>query len=213
MQGPAGRQGSSVKGFIMQLAELIFLAVGLSMDAFAVSITKGLQIKKMRFRYAVIPGIWFGVFQALMPVIGFLLGSTFCGLIENIDHWIAAVILGLIGGNMIREAVTEKEENEGEAKTGKDEGPDMGFVTMLLLAVATSIDALAIGLSFAFLKVDIVPAVTCIGLITCGLSIAGVYVGHAFGSRFKKGAAILGGGILIAIGVKILLEHLGILVF
>ena len=186
----------------MGLIQLVVLAVGLSMDAFAVSICKGLSIRKLRLRQALVVGAWFGAFQALMPAAGWLLGSAFTDLIESVDHWIAFVLLSLIGGNMIREALSHEEE---------DADPSLAPVTMLLLAVATSIDALAVGVTFAFLRVDILPAVTLIGACTFLISAAGVKIGNVFGSRYKSGAELAGGAVLVLIGVKILLEHLGVL--
>jgi len=185
----------------MHFAELFFIAVGLSMDAFAVSVCKGLSVRKLRPRHLLLAGLYFGGFQALMPVIGWLLGSRFETLIVSVDHWIAFGLLSLIGGNMIKESFSPEEEMND----------DFGVKTMLLLAVATSIDALAVGITFAFLSVKILPAAGLIGLTTFLLSMAGVWIGQAFGARFKAGAERLGGVILILIGVKILLEHLGIL--
>ena len=185
----------------MGLLELFILAVGLSMDAFAVSICKGLSVGRVRPVHMLTAGLWFGGFQALMPFLGWLLGSQFQALITNIDHWIAFVLLAFIGGNMVR-----------ESRSG-EEGQDCSFspAAMLPLALATSIDALAVGVTFAFLKVLILPAVVFIGLTTFVLSAAGVQVGAAFGSRFQSRAELAGGVILILMGAKILLEHLGIL--
>ena len=188
----------------MGFAELFLLAVGLSMDAFAVAVCKGLSIQKLKLRHAAIVGAWFGVFQALMPVIGYLLGSAFADMIEAVDHWIAFALLALIGGNMIREALSKEEE---------DCDPSLAPVTMLLLAVATSIDALAVGVTFAFLRVDVVPAVTLIGMCTFAISAVGVKIGNVFGVRYKSKAELAGGVVLVVIGLKILLEHLGILAF
>ena len=189
----------------MGLAELVLLAVGLSMDAFAVSICKGLGMKKINLKVAVVLGLFFGGFQAGMPVIGWALGSQFMGIIGPIDHWIAFILLAFIGFNMIRESREEAEEEK--AFTG------VNFKELLLLSVATSIDALAVGVTFAFLQVKIVPAVTIIGCTTFVLSLAGVYVGNVFGARYKSRAELTGGVILILIGLKILLEHLGVLSF
>ena len=186
----------------MGLGELFILAVGLSMDAIAVSVCKGLSIRNLKLRHAVIVGAWFGAFQALMPAAGWLLGSAFTSLIESVTHWIAFVLLSLIGGNMIREALGHEEE---------EADPSLAPVTMLLLAVATSIDALAVGVTFAFLKVTILPAVTFIGAITFALSALGVKLGNLFGARYKSTAELFGGAVLILIGAKILLEHLGLL--
>ena len=191
----------------MGLVELFLLAVGLSMDAFAVSICKGLGMKKINFEVAVVLALFFGGFQAGMPLIGWALGSQFLGIIGPIDHWIAFILLAIIGGKMIWEATTEGED-EGD---GKDADKiDLG--EYLMLAIATSIDALAVGISFAALSVDIVPAVTFIGVITFCFTIAGVVIGHFFGARYEKPATIVGGVVLILIGLKVLLEHLGILV-
>ena len=186
----------------MGFLELLLLAVGLSMDAFAVSVCKGLCMKKADLRAQAICGAWFGGFQALMPLLGWLLGSRFSRYIEKFDHWIAFILLALIGANMIREAVSGKEE---------DVDSSLKFGEMFLMAVATSIDALAVGVSFAFLNVSIVPAVTCIGVITFVISAIGVKIGSIFGARYKARAEIAGGVILIIIGLRILLQHLGIL--
>lgn len=188
----------------MGLLELFLLAVGLSMDAFAVSICKGLSIRSLKVRQALIVGLWFGAFQALMPTIGYLLGSAFTSLIESVDHWIAFVLLAIIGGNMIREGVK-----------GDDEkcDPSLSFGVMLMLAVATSIDALAVGVTFAFLRVELLPAVTLIGLTTFVISAAGVKIGHLFGTRYQAKAELFGGAVLVLIGLKILLEHLGVINF
>lgn len=187
----------------MSIFELFLIAIGLSMDAFAVSICKGLAMKKMDLGKACIVGLWFGGFQGLMPLIGFLLGQSFESYITSIDHWIAFVLLSLIGISMIREALSKEEE---EANASLD------FKTMFLLALATSIDALAIGVTFAFLKVRIVPAISLIGATTFVLSAIGVKIGNVFGIRYKAKAEVAGGIILIGMGCKILLEHLGILI-
>ena len=187
----------------MHFAELFLIAVGLSMDAFAVSICKGLSVKKLCPRHVLLAGLYFGGFQFLMPVLGWLLGYRFEALITSIDHWIAFGLLALIGGKMIKESFSDAEELSD----------DFGVKTMLLLAVATSIDALAVGITFAFLSVRILPAAGLIGVTTFLISAAGIGIGHAFGARFKSGAERLGGVILILIGLKILLEHLGILTF
>lgn len=184
----------------MGLIELFLIAVGLSMDAFAVSVCKGLAMPKCTFKKAAIVGLWFGGFQALMPAIGYILGAQFQETIASIDHWIAFVLLALIGGNMIREAL-DNDEEEADAS--------LDVKTMFLLAVATSIDALAIGITFAFLKVNIIPAVCFIGSVTFIISFAGVKIGNVFGARYKNKAEIVGGVILILLGLKILLEHLG----
>ena len=186
----------------MGLIELFLIAVGLSMDAFAVSVCKGLAMPKCTFKKAAIVGLWFGGFQALMPAIGYVLGAQFQEAIASIDHWIAFVLLALIGGNMIHEAL-DNDEEEADAS--------LDVKTMFLLAVATSIDALAIGITFAFLKVNIIPAVCFIGIVTFIISFAGVKIGNVFGDRYKNKAEIVGGIILILLGLKILLEHLGFL--
>lgn len=187
----------------MGFFELFLIAVGLSMDAFAVSICKGLGTKRLSLRRALLVGLYFGGFQALMPLLGWLLGSRFEELIRSVDHWVAFFLLLVIGGNMIKES---RSEAEGLSD-------DFGFKTMLLLAVATSIDALAVGISFAFLSVDILPAALLIGCTTFLLSAAGCYIGRAFGAKYKSGAELTGGIILILIGLKILLEHLGLIHF
>lgn len=194
----------------MGFAELVFLAVGLSMDAFAVSICKGLGMKKINLKVAVVLGLFFGGFQAGMPVIGWALGSQFMGIIGPIDHWIAFILLAFIGGKMLREAFTE-DEGEGEGEGDGKDAEKIDLAEYLILAIATSIDALAVGISFAALSVDIVPAVSLIGVTTFIFSVAGVAIGHTFGSRYEKPATIVGGVVLILIGLKILLEHLGIL--
>ena len=186
----------------MGLIELFLIAVGLSMDAFAVSVCKGLAMPKCTFKKAAIVGLWFGGFQALMPAIGYILGAQFQETIASIDHWIAFVLLALIGGNMIHEAL-DNDEEEADAS--------LDVKTMFLLAVATSIDALAIGITFAFLKVNIIPAVCFIGIVTFIISFAGVKIGNVFGARYKNKAEIVGGVILILLGLKSLLEHLGCL--
>lgn len=194
----------------MGLAELVLLAVGLSMDAFAVSICKGLGMKKINLKVAVVLGLFFGGFQAGMPVIGWALGSQFMGIIGPIDHWIAFILLAFIGGKMLWEAFTEDEDEDEDEGDGEDaEKIDLG--EYLILAIATSIDALAVGISFAALSVDIMPAVSLIGITTFIFSVAGVAIGHTFGARYEKPATIVGGVVLVFIGLKILLEHLGIL--
>ena len=186
----------------MGIVELLLLAVGLSMDAFAVSVCKGLSAGRVTLTHAITVGLWFGGFQGLMPFLGWLLGSRFQGLIASIDHWIAFLLLGLIGLNMIRESRNREEESLGTSFAPR---------AMLPLAVATSIDALTVGITFAFLQVDILPAITFIGLTTFLLSAAGVQVGALFGARFRGKAELAGGLILMLMGIKILLEHLGIL--
>ena len=177
----------------MGLAELVLLAIGLSMDAFAVSICKGLGMKKINLKVAVVLGLFFGGFQ-------------FMGIIGPIDHWIAFILLAFIGGKMLWEAFTEDEDG-GDGKDAEK----IDLAEYLILAIATSIDALAVGISFAALSVDIVPAVSLIGATTFIFSVAGVAIGHTFGARYEKPATIVGGVVLILIGLKILLEHLGIL--
>ena len=185
----------------MSLFTLFITAVGLSMDAFAVSICKGLALKKINLKKACLAGLWFGGFQALMPLLGYLLGSRFKQAVESLDHWIAFVLLSLIGINMIKEALSKDEEKADASLSAR---------AMLPLAVATSIDALAVGVTYAFLQVDILPAVSFIGVITFVLSALGMKVGSVFGTRYKSKAEIAGGVILIFIGLKILAEHLGI---
>ena len=189
----------------MGILELLLLAVGLSMDAFAVSICKGLCMRKADLKSMAICGGWFGGFQGLMPLIGFLLGSLFAAAIEAIDHWVAFGLLGIIGVNMLKEAFEpEKCECTEEA--------DLSVKTMFVMAVATSIDALAVGISLAMAgNVNIWLAALFIGLCTCGFSAAGVKIGNVFGSKFEKKAQLAGGLILILLGLKILLEHLGII--
>ncbi len=187
----------------MDFLSLLMLAVGLSMDAFAVAVCKGLALKKITFRHALTVGLWFGGFQALMPLLGYLLAAQFREAITAYAHWIAFALLVLIGGNMIREAVFEKEAPETDSA--------LSFKSMLLLAVATSIDALAVGVTFAFLDVRIGPSALLIGITTLILSMIGVKAGSVFGAKYEKRAEILGGVILILLGIKTLLEHLGIL--
>ena len=191
----------------MSILELLLIAVGLSMDAFAVSVCKGLATQQLRWRHYLIIGAWFGGFQALMPSFGYLLGSTFESYITAVDHWVAFFLLCLIGGSMVKEALSK----DGEA--GADNS-SFAFRNMLLLAVATSIDALAVGVTFALLPgVSIVAAVSFIGATTFLLSAAGLKAGNVFGLRYKSRAELTGGIILILMGGKILLEHLGILTF
>lgn len=186
----------------MGLLELFVIAVGLSMDAFAVSICKGLSVRELKPKHALTVGVYFGGFQMLMPLIGFALGVRFQSFITSIDHWIAFVLLGLIGANMIRESREQDEENLSDS---------FSFGTMLPLAVATSIDALAVGVTFAFLQVSILPAVCFIGATTFTLSCIGIRIGHVFGRKYKSRAELFGGAVLILMGIKILLEHLGVL--
>ncbi len=184
----------------MSLVELFILAVGLSMDAFAVSICKGLSLGKIKGKHMCIAGLWFGGFQMLMPLIGYFLGSFFADMITKYDHWIAFVLLCVIGASMIKESFGEEEVNAS-----------MKAKEMFLLAVATSIDALAVGVTFAFMKVNIIPAVSFIGVITFICSAVGVKIGSIFGTKYKAKAEIFGGIVLILIGLKILLEGVGIL--
>ena len=186
----------------MSLWELFVIAVGLSMDAFAVSICKGLSVRRLKPKHVLIAGMYIGGFQELMPLLGYFLGKQFQSLITSADHWIAFILLGLIGFNMIREARNGDEENLNDS---------MGVKAMLPLAVATSIDALAVGITFAFLQVQIAPAVSFIGVTTFLLSAAGVKIGNVFGMKYKAKAELFGGIVLILMGLKILLEHLGIL--
>ena len=191
----------------MGLGELLLLALGVSMDAFAVSICKGLAMKKATIREGLTCGIWFGGFQAIMPLIGFSLGTLFASAIQAIDHWVAFVLLAFIGANMLKEAF---EKDCGCC--GEEHAADLSVKTMFIMAVATSIDALAVGISLAMAgDVNIVYAVILIGAFTCGMSTLGVKIGNVFGSRFEKKAQFAGGAILILLGIKILLEHLGVL--
>lgn len=191
----------------MGFFELFLIAVGLSMDAFAVSICKGLKMQRFNVRHAGVIALAFGGFQALMPVIGWFLGKQFESYITGIDHWIAFALLAVIGGKMAVESF--KKEEEASSK----ENEKLDVKELLVLAVATSIDALAVGITFAFLQVSIVPAVSLIGVITFVLSALGVFIGHKFGAKFKSKAELAGGIILILIGLKILLEHLGVISF
>lgn len=183
----------------MGTIELLLLSIELAMDAFAVSICKGISMKKMNWKKAVIIGIYFGGFQALMPVIGYFLGTAFESIITNIDHWVAFILLGIIGGNMIKESFGNESENCND---------DVGFKTMIILAIATSIDALAVGITFAFLKVNLVAAISMIGVITFALSVVGTKIGNRFGDKYESKAELVGGIILVLLGIKILLEHL-----
>ena len=187
----------------MGFIELLLIAVGLSMDAFAVSICKGLSVQKVKPKHAACVSLYFGGFQALMPLIGYFLGSSLKSLIEAYDHWIAFVLLALIGANMIREAFSEEET----------QNDSFSFRTMFMMAIATSIDALAVGVTFAFLDVNLLFAVLFIGVTTFALSAAGVRIGNVFGVRYKARAELAGGIILILLGCKILAEHMGWLTF
>ena len=191
----------------MGIGELLLLAVGVSMDAFAVSICKGLAMKKATLKASMTCGLWFGGFQAMMPLIGFFLGTLFAEAIQAIDHWVAFVLLAFIGANMLKEAFGKEEEC-----CECDNNADLSVKTMFIMAVATSIDALAVGISLAMAgNVNIVAAVVLIGAFTFVMSAIGVKVGNVFGSKFEKKAQMAGGFILILLGTKILLEHLGIL--
>ncbi|MBR3827566.1 MAG: manganese efflux pump [Alistipes sp.] len=183
----------------MGIVELLLVAIGLAMDAFAVSVGKGVTLRRVAFRHAITAGVWFGGFQALMPIAGYLVGVRFSAVVASIDHWIAFGLLALIGINMIREAVWGDEESHTA---------DFGVKTMLLMAIATSIDALAVGITIAFLGINIWVAATVIGIVTLLLSGVGIYLGSLFGSRLGSKAGIIGGVILIVIGLKILIEHL-----
>ena len=184
----------------MDFFDVVLTGVGVAMDAFAVSICKGLSMKKLDFKKMLVIGFYFGFFQALMPLIGYLLGSSFEKIITSIDHWIVFVLLLLIGINMIREALFEKKEKQNDS---------VSFKVMLPLAISTSIDALAIGISYAFLKVNIIFAILVIGIITFSISVIGVKIGNKFGNKYEKKSQVVGGIILVLIGFKILFEHLG----
>lgn len=187
----------------MGVIEIVLIAIGLAMDAFAVSVGKGLSLRSVEPRHAIKAGVWFGGFQALMPLVGYFLGRSFASVVVSVDHWIAFGLLMLIGLNMIRETIWGDEEDSASS--------DFGPRTMFIMAVATSIDALAVGISFAFLDVNIWLSVLIVGLVTLLLSASGIYLGRIFGSRLGDKAGILGGLVLIAIGVKILLTHTNIL--
>ena len=183
----------------MSLLEIIFISVGLAMDAFAVAVCKGLSMKKMNWKNAIIIAIWFGIFQALMPFIGYILGNSFEKIVITVDHWIAFIFLLFIGGNMIKDSFnTETDKNDDK----------IDFKTMIILAIATSIDALAVGITFAFFNINIIRAISFIGIITTILSLIGVKIGNKFGDKYKNKAQFFGGTILICIGINILLEHL-----
>jgi len=184
----------------MKLFEIILIAVGLSMDAFAVSITLGLSVEKPKAKEILTPGAFFGFFQALMPIIGYFAGTYFAAKIQQFEHWVAFVLLGLIGGNMIRESLSKNEEEANENS--------FQFIKMLVLAIATSIDALAVGVTFAFFKINIFIAAIIIGSITCVISMAGVKIGNIFGTKFKSKAEFIGGAVLVLLGIKIVIEHL-----
>ncbi len=183
----------------MTLFEIILVGIGLSMDAFAVSICKGLSMKKLKMNNVLIVGVYFGIFQAIMPLTGYLLGTTFSDLVISIDHWLAFILLATIGCKMLKEAYSNNEE---------DENDKLDFKTMIVLAIATSIDALAIGITFAFFEINIIKAISVIGFLTFTISSFGVIIGNKFGHKFQGKAEIIGGIILILIGLKILIEHL-----
>ncbi len=184
------------------IVEIALIGVGLSMDAFAVAVCKGLCMKKVDRNQALIIGLFFGGFQALMPFIGWILGTQFEQYITSVDHWIAFLLLGFIGSKMIKEAL------RGEDEAGFTDGAKPDLKELLILAIATSIDALAVGLTFAFLKYPIMESVAIIGILTFFIAVAGVYIGNVFGSKYKKKAELAGGLILVLIGIKILIEHL-----
>ncbi|MCL2655197.1 MAG: manganese efflux pump MntP family protein [Coriobacteriia bacterium] len=195
----------------MGFVELLLTAVGLSMDAFAVSVTIGLSLKKPSLKHALIPGLYFGAFQAAMPLVGFFAARLFADKITAYSGWIAFILLAFIGGRMIIESLERDKESGSQAAGAGDKEPSLGPAKMLPLAIATSIDALAVGVSFAFLQVSIVPAVLLIGATTCALATAGVKIGGIFGARFKSKAEFAGGAILLLLSIKILLEHLNVL--
>jgi putative Mn2+ efflux pump MntP len=184
----------------MGLLEIVLIAVGLAMDAFAVSITLGLSAKKPKLAEIMIPGVYFGFFQSLMPAIGYLAGVYFAARIEDLDHWIAFALLGLIGGKMIKDSFSKE---KGEERVDKN---SFGFIRMLILSVATSIDALAVGTTFAFFKVNIYTAVLITGAVTFFIAMGGVIIGGIFGTRFRSKAEFIGGAVLVIIGIKIVVE-------
>lgn len=188
----------------MEIYEILLIGIGLAMDAFAVSICKGLSMKKMNWKNVVIIALYFGVFQALMPLIGYFLGMTFESIVITFDHWVAFALLTLIGGGMIKESFDDEDDKKNDK---------VDFKTMVVLAIATSIDALAIGITFAFFDVNIVLAVSIIGIITFIISVLGVKIGNRFGDKYQNKAQLMGGIILVLLGFKILLEHLGIISF
>ena len=185
----------------MEILEIILIAIGVAMDAFAVSICKGLSMKKMNWKKALIIGAYFGIFQGVMPLIGYFLGVTFQNLVTQIDHWVAFVLLSFVGLKMLKEAFANDSENIND---------NVDFKTMIVLAIATSIDALAIGITFAFLQTNILLAISIIGIITFAVCVIGVKIGNKFGDKYERKAETVGGLILIFMGIKILLEHLGI---
>ena len=186
----------------MGIIEIILISISLAMDAFAVSICKGLSMKNMNWKKAIIIGLYFGIFQALMPTIGYFLGISFKSLVTSIDHWIVFILLLFIGGDMIKESFSKEDSNTND---------DIRFKVMIILAIATSIDALAVGITFAFLNTNIIFTFSLIGIITFILSVIGVKIGNKFGNKYENKAQFTGGLILILIGLKILLEHLNIL--
>ena len=186
----------------MSILDLILLAIGVSMDAFAVSIAKGLAAQRLRLSHYASVSLWFGGFQALMPLIGYFVGANFAPIVENCDHWIAFALLAVIGGKMIYDTIAGGDDD------GESANADFAFKTMLLLAIATSVDALAVGVSLAFLKVDICSSVLMIGATTGAFSAFGLRLGNIFGYRYKSGAELTGGVVLVLIGAKILIEHL-----
>ena len=188
----------------MEIYEILLIGIGLAMDAFAVSICKGLSMEKMNWKNVVIIALYFGVFQALMPLIGYFLGMTFESIVTTFDHWVAFALLTLIGGGMIKESFDDEDDKKNDK---------VDFKTMVVLAIATSIDALAIGITFAFFDVNIVLAVSIIGIITFIISVLGVKIGNRFGDKYQNKAQLMGGIILVLLGFKILLEHLGIISF
>lgn len=188
----------------MGIFEILLIGIGLAMDAFAVSICKGLSMKKMNWKNAVIIALYFGVFQALMPLIGYFLGMTFESIVTTFDHWVAFALLTLIGGGMIKESFDDEDDKKNDK---------VDFKTMVVLAIATSIDALAIGITFAFFDVNIVLAISIIGIITVIISVLGVKIGNRFGDKYQNKAQLMGGIILVLLGFKILLEHLEIISF
>ena len=191
----------------MGLLELFLVAVGLSMDAFAVALCSGLAMQKATFKKALIVGLYFGLFQGFMPLIGYLLASQFSHAISDLDHWVAFILLSFIGGKMLWDGIKESRAGDGPAQKQET---SLKPADMLPLAIATSIDAMAVGISFAFMRIQIIPAISFIGIVTLLFSMAGVKLGHAFGSRLEAKATVIGGIILILIGLKILLEHLGV---
>ena len=188
----------------MGIFEIIVISIGLAMDAFAVSVCKGLSMKKMNWKSALIIALYFGTFQAGMPIIGYFLGTAFSSFVQSVDHWIAFILLSIIGGNMIKESTDDEIEKRND---------NVDVKTMVVLAIATSIDALAVGVTFAFFEANLLLAISSIGIITFVLSMLGVLIGNRFGDKFQNRAELAGGIILIIIGLKILLEHLGIIAF